>query len=89
MKTVGKCCSTRSIPRQMERGYKYWRIAVEGGTDPQEIRLNMDRPVYFEHMSFHPDGKRIAFTADSNKSAVWALENFLPTTNKRTSLSRC
>jgi Tol biopolymer transport system component len=69
-------------PGQKERGYKYWRIAVDGGADPQEIRLNLDRPVYTEQMSFHPDGQRIAFTAvslhSSSKSAVWVMENFLP-----------
>ncbi len=69
-------------PGQLERGYKYWRISVDGGADPQEIRLNLDRPVYTEQMSFHPDGQRIAFTAvslhSSSKSAVWVMENFLP-----------
>jgi Tol biopolymer transport system component len=71
-------------PGQKERGYKYWRIAVDGGADPQEIRLNLDRPIYTEQMSFHPDGRRIAFTGvslhSSSKSAVWVLENFLPKT---------
>ena len=74
-------------PGHEERGYKYWRIAVEGGADPQEIRLNLDRPVYFEQMSFHPDGQRIAFTAvslhSSSKTAVWVMENFLPATQTR------
>jgi len=69
-------------PEQKQSGYKYWRIAVEGGADPQEIRLKMDRPVYIEQMSFHPDGQRIAFTAHSwsaiSKRAVWVMENFLP-----------
>lgn len=66
-------------PKQRERGYRYWRIGVEGGTDPQEIQLKMDRPVYVEQMNFHPDGKRIAFTAYSmSKNAVWVMENFLP-----------
>jgi hypothetical protein len=55
---------------------------VEVGGDPQEIRLPIERPVYIEQMSFHPDGQRIAFTAfslqSSSKSAVWVMENFLP-----------
>lgn len=78
---------------QKQSGYKYWRIAVEGGADPQEIQLKMDRPVYIEQMSFHPDGQRIAFTAHSwsniSKRAVWVMENFLPATQaKKTTASR-
>jgi Tol biopolymer transport system component len=80
-------------PKQKDRGYKYWRIAVEGGGDPQEIRLPMGRPVYIEQMSFHPDGRQIAFTTfslrSSSKSAVWVMENFLPTAQtKKTTASR-
>jgi hypothetical protein len=80
-------------PKQEDRGYKYWRIAVEGGGDPQEIRLPMGRPVYIEQMSFHPDGQRIAFTTfslrSSSKSAVWVMENFLPTAQtKKATASR-
>lgn len=77
---------------QKQSGYRYWRIAVEGGA-PQEIRLKMDRPVYVEQMNFHPDGQRISFTAfplsSSNKRAVWVMENFLPATQaKRTTALR-
>ncbi len=80
-------------PKQKQSGYKYWRIAVEGGADPQEIRLKMDRPVYIEQMSFHPDGQRIAFTAHSwsaiSKRAVWVMEDFLPApSQKKTTASR-
>jgi Tol biopolymer transport system component len=79
--------------KQEDRGYKYWRIAVEGGGDPQEIRLPMGRPVYIEQMSFHPDGRQIAFTTfslrSSSKSAVWVMENFLPApSQKKTTASR-
>jgi hypothetical protein len=31
-------------------------------------------------LRFHPDGKRIAFTAGSYSGEVWVLENFLPKT---------
>ena len=29
-------------------------------------------------LSFHPDGKRVAFAAGQSRTEVWVLENFLP-----------
>jgi hypothetical protein len=29
-------------------------------------------------LSFHPDGKRVAFDARQSRSEVWVMENFLP-----------
>jgi RNA polymerase sigma factor (sigma-70 family) len=53
-----------------------WRIPVEGG-EPQNLGLTM---TYRQgHPSFHPDGRRIAFTGPgSGGGGVWAIENFLP-----------
>ena len=53
-----------------------WRIPIAGG-EPQRTGLSMEgmRPV-----SFHPDGRRIAFESGSrgNKTnELWVLENFL------------
>jgi len=67
---------------QAQRHHKVWQIAMDGG-DPKEIPLRIDRLGYAGRVSFHPDGKRIAFTADSSKSAVWVMENFLPAAQTR------
>ncbi len=77
---------------QKGAGYKFWRIALEGGA-PQEIRLQMGRPVYVEQMNFHPDGQQISFTASSccgTNKPVWVMENFLPSvqTKKTAALRR-
>jgi RNA polymerase sigma factor (sigma-70 family) len=53
-----------------------WRILVEGG-EPQDLGLTMK--YHQQHPSFHPDGRRIAFTGPgSGHSGVWVMENFLP-----------
>ncbi len=52
-----------------------WRIPVEGG-GPQSLGLTMEK---IEHLSIHPDGRRIAFTGPgSGHNGVWVMENFLP-----------
>jgi len=53
-----------------------WRVPVEGG-EPQNLGLTT---TYRQgNPSFHPDGRRIAFTGPgSGHSGVWAMENFLP-----------
>ncbi len=50
------------------------RIAVEGG---QARRLELAMP-NLRHISFHPDGRRIAFEGGEKKGEVWVMENFLP-----------
>ncbi len=52
-----------------------WRIGAEGG-EPQKLDLTMP----LEHIRFHPDGRRIAFTGkpEGDKCEVWVMENFLP-----------
>jgi Tol biopolymer transport system component len=73
---------------QARRRHKVWQIAVEGG-GPKEIPLRIERLGYAGRVSFHPDGKRIAFIADNSKSAVWVMENFLPAAQtKKTTASR-
>lgn len=56
--------------------HKVWRIGIEGGA-PQEIQLPMERLGYVDVVSFHPDGRRIAFVSRPNSKEVWAMENFL------------
>ena len=53
-----------------------WRISIESGK-PKKLELAMPRLM---HLRVHPDGRRIAFTAQTQpeKSEVWMMENFLP-----------
>ncbi|MHC4511144.1 MAG: M56 family metallopeptidase, partial [Planctomycetota bacterium] len=52
------------------------RISAGGG-EPQRLDLEIGS----RHVRFHPDGRRITFTAGANgKSEVWVMENFLPET---------
>jgi len=53
-----------------------WRIPVGGG-DSQKLELSMS---HLMHMRFHPDGRRIAFTASvqPEKRELWVMKNFLP-----------
>ncbi|MFC1715486.1 sigma-70 family RNA polymerase sigma factor [Candidatus Poribacteria bacterium] len=55
-----------------------WQIPVEGG-NPQNLGL-MIKWHLGVHLSFHPDGRRIAFTGPGPRPGreVWAMENFLP-----------
>ncbi|MCH7557539.1 MAG: PD40 domain-containing protein [Planctomycetes bacterium] len=56
-------------------GKKLWRISAGGG-EPQELDLEMPS---LNHVRFHPDGRRITFTARAEgKIEVWVMENFLP-----------
>ena len=50
-----------------------WRVPVAGG-EPQKI----DLPAGLAFPSFHPDGRRLAFTGGrAGQKEVWVLENFL------------
>jgi len=51
-----------------------WRIPTEGG-EPQKTELAMEG---LRSLRFHPDGKRIAFSAGRQPYEVWVMENFLP-----------
>jgi Tol biopolymer transport system component len=50
-----------------------WLAPLEGG---QPRKLDLTAP-NLRDLSVHPDGRRIAYTAGSDRSAVWVLENFL------------
>ena len=30
------------------------------------------------HLTFHPDGRRVAFTSERMATELWVMENFLP-----------
>lgn len=50
-----------------------WRVNLDRG-EPQRINLSMRRLM---QLRFHPDGKRIAFSAGYIEAEVWAMENLL------------
>jgi len=50
-----------------------WRVNSEHG-EPQRIDLSMRR---LRQLRFHPDGKRIAFSAGYIEAEVWVMENLL------------
>ena len=57
---------------------KLWRVSVDGGS-PQDLKLSVEG---LRQIALHPDGRRIAFTADAPEAAglsrgIWTLENFL------------
>ena len=52
----------------------YLLVPVDGG-EPAKISSSRSG---ITHLSFHPDGKRVALAAGQSRSEVWVLENFLP-----------
>jgi|MudIll2142460700_1097286.scaffolds.fasta_scaffold347184_2 hypothetical protein len=67
--------------------HEVWRVAVDG-TEPQKLDLNVNflGPLCCtdQRLRPHPDGKRVAFAAagPTKSDQVWALENFLPPSEK-------
>ena len=54
-----------------------WRVPAGGG-EPQKLEVSLPG---MPHLRIHPDGRQIAFSArspETDKSEIWALENFLP-----------
>ena len=52
-----------------------WRLSVDSG-EPELLALTV--PNYRGHLSAHPDGKQVAFTAGPRSGAeIWVMENFL------------
>ena len=60
-------------PDAPDKPDELWSIPATGG-EPRKLDLG----VKVNHLSLHPDGKRISFTAGEYGEEVWALENFLP-----------
>lgn len=56
-----------------EQIFELWRIPVKGGK-AQRIDLAM---AHLDSVRFHPDGRRIAFSAGPESREVWVMENFL------------
>jgi Tol biopolymer transport system component len=62
--------------RPGEETWDVWYVPVEGG-EPKGLGLNQTRITY---ISFHPDGKRFAFSSHGptvHGPEVWMMENFL------------
>jgi Tol biopolymer transport system component len=58
-----------------------WRIPVDGG-EPEKLGMTMFR---FHQLSFHPDGKHLAFSSfgpEEVEPELWVMENFLPEKKK-------
>ncbi len=57
-------------------GWQLWRLSLDSG----ELELlEMSASNYKEHLSAHPDGKRVAFSNGPLGGAeIWVMENFLP-----------
>ena len=59
---------------QLDMTKELWSIPADGG-QARRIDLPMDK---LRWLSIHPDGRRIAFTAGSGITEIWAMESFLP-----------
>lgn len=53
-----------------------WRVPAGGG-EPEQLDWYMEFDVK-QIPSFHPDGRRIAFTVSEFGAEVWVMEHFLP-----------
>jgi len=58
---------------------EYFLVPADGG-EPQKLASPMNGITDF---SFHPDGRRVAFSAGQSQSEVWVMENFLPPVKPR------
>lgn len=57
--------------------WELWRIPSKGGK-AQNLGIVMN---HFQHLSIHPDGRRITFASRPSKGEfpeIWVMENFLP-----------
>jgi len=54
-----------------------WLVPVQGG-EPRKLGITGEN---MRHLSVHPDGRHIAFTAGGERNEVWVMENFLPAAN--------
>ncbi len=59
-----------------EQKVRLMAISSRGG-EPHPLGLPMD---FVRHVSFHPDGRHMTFSASAgkDKAEVWVMENFLP-----------
>ena len=51
-----------------------WRVPFEGG-DLENTGLTGER---IRNLRFHPDGRRVAYSAGRGRREIWVIENFLP-----------
>jgi hypothetical protein len=65
---------------QLDMAKELLSIPADGG-QARRIDLPMDK---LRWLSIHPDGRRIAFTAGSGITEIWAMESFLLPTQGKT-----
>lgn len=56
-------------------GVGVWRVSPDGTQNERLARLDLNVRT---GLRFHPDERRVVFTASKGGSEVWAMENFLP-----------
>ena len=59
---------------RLQNKVEFVLVPVDGG-EPVKMPAPMNG---MTALSFHPDGKRVAFAAGQSRSEVWVMENFLP-----------
>ena len=63
------------IDGQEQKSQLWYYPKYDGSTTPRKMDLEMDG---IQRLSFHPDGKTIAFSSGQySKSKFWVLENFI------------
>jgi len=67
--------------------YAMFRAPLEGGT-AEPIGLEFEKPWNAWHdvvgkVRFHPDGRRVVFSAGLREQELWVMENFLPKDGQR------
>jgi Tol biopolymer transport system component len=59
----------------------FWRVPAGGGEPEQLLQVSNAALNLVQIPSFHPDGRRIAFTVmEGGGAEVWVIEDFLPAT---------
>jgi Tol biopolymer transport system component len=65
---------------QIEKGKSsLWKISPEG-SQPQELGITQNG---IRHLRIHPDSQHIAFSSGTPGKEVWAMENFIPKSDKK------
>ena len=67
---------TMKSQKKENEKWDLYRIPVKGG---ESEKLGMEMSGFITNLSFHPDGRHIAFSiTEKSNSEVWMMENFLP-----------
>ena len=58
-------------PAEPAREPELWRVAAEGGA-PKRLDVSLD----MQRASLHPDGSRVAFWTQEERTEIWLMEGF-------------